>query len=128
VSHYTASAALLLSTLAIAACLSLSEQDPAPRSPASAHAEDAAARKRGRSIFLGACAGYCHSVGGGGARDVPNLFDCDWRNGGRDEEIFASIYAGVPGTRMIGFGGKLADEDLWKVVAFLRAASRCDSD
>jgi mono/diheme cytochrome c family protein len=128
VSHYTAPAALLLSTLAIAACLSLSVQEPAPRSPASAYAEDAAALKRGRGIFLGTCAGYCHSVGGSGAGDVPNLFDCEWRHGGRDEEIFAAIYAGVPGTRMIGFGGKLADEDLWKVVAFLNAASRCNTD
>ena len=128
-SHHTglASLCLLLSTVVIAGCLSLSAHDSAGRSPAAAYAEDSAALKRGRGIFLGMCAGYCHSVRGGGAGDVPDLLDCDWRHGGRDQEIFASIYTGVPGTRMIGYGGKLEDEDLWKVVAYLRAASRCES-
>ena len=119
---------LLLSTVGIGACLSLSAHDPAEGSPASAYAEDPAALKRGRSIFIGTCAGYCHRFRGGSAGDIPYLFDCDWRHGGRDEEVFASIYRGFPGTPMIAFGGKLEDEDLWKVVAFLRAASRCESD
>ncbi len=118
----------LLSTVAFGACLSRSAEDPGSRTPAAAYAEEPAALKRGRGIFLGTCAGYCHGVRGGGAGDVPNLFDCNWRHGGSDEEIFASIYTGYPGTRMIGFGGKLEDEDLWKVVAYLRAESRCDSD
>ena len=119
---------LLLSSFAFGACLSLSGDDSALGSPAAAYAEDSAALKRGRGIFLGTCAGYCHSMRGGGAGDVPNLFDCEWRHGGSDEEIYASIYTGYPGTRMIGFGGKLEDADLWKVVAYLRAASRCASD
>ena len=119
---------LLLVSFAVGACLSLSGEDKAARSPAVAYAEDPTALKRGRGIFLGTCAGYCHSMRGGGAGDVPNLFDCEWRHGGSDEEIFASIYTGYPGTRMIGFGGKLEDADLWKVVAYLRAASRCASD
>ena len=125
-SHHSGLAALglLLATLGIAGCLSSWARD----SPAAAHAKDPAALKRGRAIFLGACAGYCHGVRRGGAGDAPNLFDCDWRHGGADHEIFASIYTGVPGTRMIGFGGKLEDDDLWKVVAYLRAASRCESD
>ena len=119
---------LLASSLAFTACLPPASEDTAPRSPAEAYADDPAALKRGRGIFVGTCAGYCHSLRGRGASDAPNLFDCDWRHGGRDEEIFASIHTGVPRTRMIGFGGKLEDEDLWKVVAYLRAESRCDSD
>ena len=119
---------LLVFACAFAACLPFSPQDAALHSPAETYADDPAALKRGRSIFLGTCAGYCHSVRGGGGGDVPNLFDCDWRHGGSNEEIFGSIYTGFPRTRMIGFGGKLPDEDLWKVVAYLRAASRCDSD
>jgi len=119
---------LLLSCVAISACLPPAGEDTALRSPALSYAEDPPALKRGRGIFLGTCAGYCHGLGGGGASDAPNLFDCEWRHGGRDEEVFASIHKGIPGTRMLGFGGKLEDEDLWKVVAYLRAASRCDSD
>jgi len=119
---------LLFSSLVLGACRSLSGEAGSPRSPAAAYAEDPVALKRGRGIFLGTCAGYCHSLRGGGAGDVPDLFDCYWRHGGSDEEIFASIYKGYPGTRMIAFGGKLDDEDLWKVVAYLRAASRCATE
>ncbi len=119
---------LTLVTVGLGACLSLIAEEPVSQSPAAAYVGDPVDLKRGRGIFLGTCAGYCHGVRGGGAGDVPNLFDCDWRHGGCDEEIFASIYNGYPGTRMIGFGGKLADEDLWKVVAYLRAATRCVVD
>lgn len=119
---------LLFASLVFSACLPPSGEETELGSPALAYADDPPALKRGRGIFLGACAGYCHSPGGGGASDAPNLFDCEWRHGGRDEEIFASIHTGVPGTRMLGFGGKLEDEDLWKVVAYLRAQSRCEPD
>ncbi len=119
---------LTLVSVGINACLSLSTEESVSQSPAAVYADDPVALKRGRGIFLGTCSGYCHGVRGGGAGDVPNLFDCDWRHGGSDEEIFASIYNGYPETRMIGFGGKLEDEDLWKVVAYLRARSRCSVD
>ena len=117
---------LLLVAVGLGACLSFSPKGST--SPAAAYAGDPVALKRGRGIFLGTCAGYCHGVRGSGAGDVPNLFDCNWRHGGSDEEIFASIYNGYPGTRMIGFGCKLEDEDLWKVVAYLRATARCPVD
>jgi hypothetical protein len=35
------------------------------------------------------------------------------------------ISSGVPETRMQAFGGKLPDEDLWKIVSFLRVRSEC---
>jgi len=94
-------------------------------SPADRYLQDAAALKRGKSIFVGTCGAYCHSFSPV-LRDAPYLFDCTWAHGGSDDEIFATISNGVPNTRMIGFGGKLpeGDADTWRVVAFLKSQRR----
>jgi mono/diheme cytochrome c family protein len=99
---------------------------PSSESPAAAYANDPEAIKRGRGIFTGVCGAYCHGLRPG-HRDAPFLFDCDWKHGDRDEDLFRVILEGVPETRMQGFAGKLPDgeEDVWKVIAFLRASSTC---
>ena len=58
---------------------------------------------------------------------MPSLFDCEWKHGASDQEIFNSISNGVPGTRMLGWGKALpqGDDDVWRVVAYLRSASTC---
>jgi mono/diheme cytochrome c family protein len=81
---------------------------------------------RGKKIFIGTCGAYCHSTHNV-ERDAPSLFDCDWKDGGSDEQIFKSISDGVPGTRMPAWKGALpeGDDDIWRVVAYLRSASTC---
>ncbi len=81
---------------------------------------------RGEILFRSICGGYCHGIAEG-KRDAPFLFDCPWQHGGSDQEIFAVISNGVPGTRMVAFGGKLpeGDTDIWNIVAYLRKASQC---
>jgi mono/diheme cytochrome c family protein len=98
-----------------------------PESPAVAFEHDPAAVKRGKGLFIGTCGAYCHSFHDGARGDVPDLFDCAWKNGASDEEIFLVISNGVPGTRMVGFKGALpdGDADIWKLVAFLRVESAC---
>ena len=39
--------------------------------------------ERGRAIFVGTCAAYCHHTTPGPG-DAPYLFDCDWLHGGSD--------------------------------------------
>ena len=92
------------------------------RSPADAYMENEVALKRGKSIFVGTCGGYCHSFSRG-PRDAPYLFDCIWLHGGQDQDLFNTITGGVANTRMISFGGKLpeGDSDIWKIVAFLKS-------
>ncbi len=94
----------------------------APADPASDYLDDAEALRRGEAVFSGTCGGYCHLIGSSNA-DAPNLFDCEWRHGGLNREIFSTIADGVPDTRMIGFGDKLpeGDDDIWKIVAFLKS-------
>lgn len=100
-----------------------------PQTPADAFRGDATAMARGKSLFVGTCAGYCHSPVV--ERAAPNLFDCAWKNGsGEDRELFDIIADGVPGTPMIAFSGKLpeGDDDIWRLVAYITTTSAdCDS-
>jgi mono/diheme cytochrome c family protein len=113
--------------LAAAAACAKSAPEPEPESPAVAFAKDPAAVKRGKGLFIGTCGAYCHSLHDGARGDVPDLFDCAWKNGASDEEVFLVISNGVPGTRMAPYKGVLpeGDTDIWKLVAFLRVESTC---
>jgi putative heme-binding domain-containing protein len=46
--------------------------------------------------------------------------------GGKDSDLFRVIANGVPGTDMTGFAGDLREEDIWRIVAFLRSIARHD--
>lgn len=118
---------LLVGLVLSLACSTTREQASAPaESPAAAYLRDPAAVARGRSIFIGTCGAYCHSLQNV-ERDAPSLFDCEWRHGGSDEQVFATISNGVPNTRMPAFNGALpdGDADIWRVIAYLRSASVC---
>lgn len=109
--------------LAAATALMLAAAACQPPTPAAALRTDPEAIKRGKSLFVGTCAGYCHSPTV--ERAAPNLFDCAWNHGeGNDQELFDIIAAGIEGTAMIGFRGKLpeGDDDIWRLVAYLGAA------
>lgn len=82
---------------------------------------DPEALGRGQALFEGTCAGYCHSVEKTDF-DTHFLFDCDWKYGESDQEIFDIVTIGIPNTRMLGFGSNFPGEedDLWKIIAFLR--------
>jgi mono/diheme cytochrome c family protein len=112
---------LVIVAIALFAC----DKD-AQQSPAAIYENDPAAVKRGKLVFAGTCGAYCHKLdkGQGG---FPYLFDCAWQHGGSDEEIFKTIRDGVPDTQMVGFGGALpdGDEDIWKIIAYIRETDQC---
>lgn len=81
---------------------------------------------RGKALFIGTCGAYCHRPTPGPG-DAPFLFDCDWLHGGSNKEVFHTISTGVPGTRMVPFGGALQDADIWRLVAYLKSASQCSA-
>ncbi len=93
-----------------------------PRTPAAALRADPLAIKRGKLLFAGTCAGYCHSVVA--ERDAPNLFDCTWRHGNSDQKLFDNIATGIPNTPMEGFRKRLpeGDDDVWRLVAYITTA------
>jgi mono/diheme cytochrome c family protein len=103
--------------------LGVSAAPPAP-DPVPALLAAPAEVARGKAIFVGTCGAYCHKMTPM-AGDAPYLFDCDWLHGGSDAEVFHTISQGVPGTRMVAFGGAIPDDDIWRIVAYLKSASEC---
>ena len=116
--------AVLLSSL----LLGISAPGLAQDAATNPFAGDEAAIEEGGFLFEAVCAGYCH-VKAEADRDgkCPNLFDCEWVEGsGTDAEMFEVVSEGVPKTEMVGFAGQLPDDMIWQILAYVRAASKCE--
>jgi cytochrome c oxidase cbb3-type subunit 3 len=68
----------------------------------------------GQRLFLKNCA-HCHGANGAGD-EGPDLHNLDWS----DEQIGRRIRVGKKG-QMSAFAGKLSDEDIRAVIAYLRS-------
>lgn len=89
------------------------------------------------SISAGAAAykkycSFCHGAAGKGdgplaPKDPPkpaDLTDAKWDHGSTDGEIFTLIANGAgPKSLMVGFKGKMRDQDLWNLVNYVRSLS-----
>ena len=72
----------------------------------------------GRQLFAGYnCAG-CHSAYAGGGMG-PNLRDTVWIYGGSDAQLFSTIAEGRP-NGMPAWGSKVAEDQIWQIIAYLR--------
>ena len=72
----------------------------------------------GRQLFTGYnCAG-CHSGYAGGGMG-PNLRDTVWIYGGSDAQLFSTIAEGRP-NGMPAWGSKVAEDQIWQIIAYLR--------
>jgi cytochrome c oxidase cbb3-type subunit III len=65
------------------------------------------------------CSG-CHSSGGGGMG--PSLMDDEWIYGGRLAQIHQTLVEGRP-NGMPAWGGKIPDQQLWQLSAYVRSMS-----
>jgi cytochrome c len=75
----------------------------------------------GGNLFSAMNCDGCH--GGGAVGWVgPSLVDGRWRYGGRDEDIFTSIYYGRP-KGMPAYGGVIGTDGVWTLVAYIRSQS-----
>ena len=115
--------AVYLVTLSWAPARAQAPSDSSLKNPFTGNAEAIAT---GKALFEATCAGYCHATESAKRNGrCPNLFDCEWKHGSRDGEVFHTVTEGVPRTEMVGFKGKLPDEILWKIITYLRSASQC---
>lgn len=108
---------------AVAADVSAATESDTAASPVAAYLEDPAAITDGRRMFRAVCTGYCHSTTPGVTKDAPNLFDCDWDHGDADADLYRVITRGVPDTEMLPFEGKIPEDTIWKVIAYMRSNS-----
>ncbi|GAB4362657.1 MAG: hypothetical protein Kow00128_02590 [Deltaproteobacteria bacterium] len=79
------------------------------------------AAEEGETLFQANCRS-CHGKKGEGGFG-PNLTDREWKYGGSDASVYASIAAGRPGG-MPAFGDRLGKDRIWKVIAHLRELAR----
>jgi putative heme-binding domain-containing protein len=86
---------------------------------------DPTAIEAGRGIFRINCAG-CHGMHAEGGRG-PNLTRGTYSHGNRDQDLFAVISNGVKGTEMSSFSAALGEENVWRLVAYLRSTTRPDA-
>jgi cytochrome c oxidase cbb3-type subunit 3 len=88
------------------------------------YADDRAAVAAGRQLFTGMnCAG-CHSAYAGGGMG-PSLRDSLWIYGSTDAQIFSTIAEGRP-YGMPAWGGRLPDDQIWQLVAYIRTLGTPD--
>jgi cytochrome c oxidase cbb3-type subunit III len=80
--------------------------------------QNAWAVSQGKRLFSWMNCVGCHSNGGGGMG--PPLMDDEWIYGAEPENIFSTIIEGRP-NGMPAFRGKLTNDQVWQLVAYVRA-------
>jgi cytochrome c oxidase cbb3-type subunit III len=94
---------------------------PPPLDPRAAlYANNAPGIAEGQWLYTQMNCVGCHAHGGGGMG--PALMDDEWRYGGRIDQIAATIAEGRP-NGMPAWRGRLTDDQIWKLAAFVRALS-----
>lgn len=94
---------------------------PPPLDPRAAlYDNNAPAISEGQQLFSQMNCVGCHSHGGGGMG--PALMDDEWRYGGRIDQIATTIAEGRP-NGMPSWRGKLTDDQIWKLAAYVRSLS-----
>jgi cytochrome c oxidase cbb3-type subunit 3 len=85
-----------------------------------AYEESAYAVSQGQKLFNQYNCTGCHAHGGGGIG--PPLLDQNWIYGSQPQNIFMTIVEGRP-NGMPSFRGKIPDQQVWEIVAFVRSLS-----
>jgi cytochrome c oxidase cbb3-type subunit 3 len=94
---------------------------PSPLDPRAADFDNnAPAIAEGQYLYTRMNCVGCHAHGGGGMG--PALMDDKWRYGGRIDQIAATIAEGRP-NGMPAWKGKLTEDQIWKLAAYVRTLS-----
>lgn len=78
----------------------------------------------GRNVFRLHCAS-CHGQSAQGGR-APDLTRTAFVTGNSDADLFRTISNGIPGTDMLGYKERVKDDDIRRIIAFLRSSGRAD--
>src|SRR5262245_34740059 len=80
----------------------------------------------GQALFRGRCSG-CHGGAGRGGKG-PDLTDNRWIHGDKDEDIARVIRDGVAKTTMKKLGESLKEEQIARLVLYIRSLARAPGD
>jgi putative heme-binding domain-containing protein len=89
-------------------------------------AEERAALEEGQALFRGLCSG-CHGGAGRGGKG-PDLTDDRWIHGDTDDDIARVIRDGVAKTTMKKLGESLKEEQIRKLVRYIRSLARAPGE
>jgi cytochrome c(L) len=79
------------------------------------------ATQQGRTLYMQHGCSGCHGAGGGGGMG-PAILDDEWKFGSDDLTLFKLIKGEVPQQTMpAAFGGVLKEDEIWKIIAFVRS-------
>jgi cytochrome c oxidase cbb3-type subunit III len=74
----------------------------------------------GKRLYSAYNCNGCHAMGGGGIG--PPLMDDTWIYGSSPDQIYSTIVQGRP-NGMPAFGGKVPDQQVWQLVAYVQSLS-----
>jgi cytochrome c(L) len=101
-------------------------EEPAKPEKLNPYTGNAEAIQEGRILFLQNGCSACHGAGGGGGMG-PALLDDEWKFGSDDLTLFKLIKGEIPQQTMpAAFGGVLKDDEIWKIIAFIRSLYQGD--
>ena len=81
--------------------------------------------KEGKKLFVTYGCSGCHGLGGGGGMGHP-LIDDVWKFGGDDATLMRLIKGEVPDSTMPKFGQTLTEDQIWKLIAYVRSLYQGD--
>jgi cytochrome c(L) len=101
-------------------------EEPAKPEKLNPYTGKAEAIQEGRTLFLQNGCSACHGAGGGGGMG-PALLDDEWKFGSDDLTLFKLIKGEMPQQTMpAAFGSVLKDDEIWKIIAFVRSLYQGD--
>jgi putative heme-binding domain-containing protein len=106
--------ALALVVTALTGAGLLSAQTPPGRNPLAGNPD---AIRNGQGLYRARCAN-CHGMDATGVRG-PDLTAL-WAGGRTDDGLFHTVRTGIPGTEMPAAGIRTQDDDVWRILAYLR--------
>ena len=83
------------------------------------------ASKEGKKLFVTYGCSGCHGLGGGGGMGHP-LIDDVWKFGGDDATLMRLIKGELPDSTMPKFGQTLSEDQIWKLIAYVRSLYQGD--
>jgi cytochrome c(L) len=110
----------------LGARLSAVAEEPAKPEKLNPYTGNAEAIQAGRTLYLQNGCSACHGAGGGGGMG-PALLDDEWKFGSDDRTLFQLIKGEIPQQTMPAtFGSVLKDDEIWKIIAFIRSLYQGD--
>jgi len=88
-------------------------------------AGDPEAVKEGRRLFMSNGCSGCHGLGGGGGMGKP-ILDDDWIFGSDDQTLYNLLKGQIPEQTMPKTFAILPDEQVWKLLAYVRSLYKGD--